>query len=72
MTRRPLATNSPVLEELHRQDAYTMPIAGRWHIFIWTPSGAIVRLLTDYPRQAAALEAMGILGYRAVDPPKGD
>lgn len=50
-------------------DAYTQRAEGRWWIFHWTPAGMIVRLLTSYPDKAAAVGAIGVLGYRYVDPP---
>jgi hypothetical protein len=51
-------------------EAYTQRAEGRWWIFHWTPAGMIVRILTSYPDKPAALRAIGILGYRAVDVPE--
>lgn len=55
---------------LNMSDAYAMRTEGRWWIVHSTPAGLIVRLLTSYPDKPAALRAIEMLGYRAVDPPK--
>lgn len=49
--------------------AYTMCIDKKWWVFIWTPSGLIVRIAIGYPDQPTAEDAIRIWGYRLVTGP---
>ena len=59
--------------DMHKHDktkrAYTMRIDNKWWVFIWTPSGMIVRINIGYPDEAAAEHAIGVWGYRKVTGP---
>jgi hypothetical protein len=49
--------------------AYAMRWDGKFHIFLTTPSGAVVRLWTTYPNIKLAEEAIQFLGFRLIQPP---
>lgn len=49
--------------------AYTMQIDNKHWVFIWTPSGMIVRINIGYPDKPSAEHAIHVWGYRQVDGP---
>jgi hypothetical protein len=49
--------------------AYAQRWDAKYHIFITTPSGAVVRLWTTYNNIKTAEEAIASLGFHLIQPP---